>query len=174
MEGRIHVNFHFRLKNCTFWDVQDLRGRLCLPLVTWHISRPAWEMVHAKWSWQRSAFALGLPAELGQLLGISGLGISRRWSINSGAHLSMLGFGGLAPLTASWGGADKGPLIWLPQSGSRQTWGFSVIVQKTWLQKSHSRSRVPHGWPCISSASDRPPFVSSACFGPLEPWLPWG
>lgn len=59
MEGRIHVYFHFQLKNCTFWECSRPEGEALVAPGYLVRLQAGLKGVHAKSSWQRSAFALG-------------------------------------------------------------------------------------------------------------------
>ena len=61
MEGRIHAYFHFQPKNCTFWGCSRPEGEALVAPGYLARLQAGLKGVHAKWFWQHSAFALGLP-----------------------------------------------------------------------------------------------------------------
>ena len=85
---------------------------------------------------------------LDQPRGISGLGVSRGWSINTGTasqHAQAQGTHMLAESLGAYGGALYLTSLKRVQAdlGFLCDLGF-LHIQEMWLQKSHRRSHVPH------------------------------
>ena len=94
-------------------------------------------------------------------------------ALTQGPHLSVVGFGGLAPSLLPGGSSQRALNLTSPKRVQADL-GFLCDCPKDAAAEISSPLSWSSWVTCISSASDRPPFVSSARFGSLEPWLPWG